>query len=164
MWLLLLLAPARAGDPALSGRWTLADDPAAVQQAQAGALQRALDGLPFAFRPFARGRLQGAVVNCATVDLALDAERFSASCTGERAVTRPRTPPVGEWAGDDGQTYEVRLTVDERAAALKFTGPEGGQSIEYRLEPDGSLVVTKEIFSRYLSAPVPWSVRYRRAD
>lgn len=162
--LLLLLAPALAGDPPVSGRWTIAETPAAVEATQAAALQRALDHLPFAFRPFARGRLETAVVNCHTVNVNLDASSFAAHCEGERSVTRPRAEPEGEWVDGDGQHYRVELSVDERAAALKFTGDEGGQRIEYRVDPDGSLVVTKEIFSRFLSAPVPWSVRYRRAD
>jgi hypothetical protein len=163
-WILLFAATAAvAGEPLLSGSFRLAEPPDQVTEKHTGAIERAVSSLPWAFRPFARPRLEGAVNNCAKVELDLASERFRARCDAEPAFEMPRGAEHAI-TGDDGKRYDVDLTVTDTQATLQFEGEEGGQRTTYAPQPDGSLLLTKELFSPHLPEPVRWTVLYRPAE
>jgi hypothetical protein len=62
--------------------------------------------------------------------------------------------------GKDDKPYTVDFTVASDLVSLRFSGGDGGQVSTYRPQPDGSMLLTKEIFSGYLARPVAWTARY----
>lgn len=164
MWFwTLLLAVASAAEPELTGRYSLAEPPAALVTKHEEAVEQALKQLPWAFRPFARSRLAQAVRNCAVVELRLDPTTFRSRCDDDGPVTHARGADSA-LTGDDGKRYTVALTTTAESATISFTGDEGGQRTIYAPQPDGALLLTKELFSPHLPKPVRWTVRYRRTS
>ena len=161
MWLLLALT-ATAAEPDLTGRYTLSETADALASAHASAVERAVEQLNWAFRPFARPRLEKSVSNCAVLELSFGTDAFQSTCDDRPRFTHDRDNGEHVFTGDNGKPFEVSFSVAATSVTLQFSGEEGGQRIVYAPAADGSLVLTKEIFSPYLSTPVAWTVRYAR--
>ena len=155
---LLLLASALAADPAISGSWVLADDASTVQQKQQEALQAAVADMAWAYRPFARPRLEPVVRNCDAIWLDVAPSTFQARCDDNDPFEVGRDGPQA-WTNDEGETFTVEVGAAGEALTLSFAGENGGQRTLYAR--DGAhLLLTKEITSPYLPTPVRWTVRY----
>ncbi len=157
--LLLLLSGAHAAPP-ISGGWRLAEASDALQVKHEQAVQTGLSRLPRAMRPLAKPQLAKTVRNCAKVELALEGEHFRARCDDEKPFEH--AVGVGQITGKDGKPYEVTVTVSDATVTLRFSGEQGGQQTTYAPQPDGSLLLTKEVFSPWLESPFSWTVRYTR--
>ena len=160
MW--LLLVPTALAEPTLSGRFVLSEQPDALASKHTEAVEAAMSALPWAFRPIARPKLQKAVKNCGKLEVALDPEAFQVRCDADDLFRRARGDS-GTITGEDGKQYEVVVQVGEDRITMQFTGDEGGQRSIYVPQPDGSLLLTKELFSKWLPTPVSWTVRYAAA-
>ena len=157
-WLLFSVALAA---PPVTGTWTLAEAPDALAHKHAAALELGLSRLPWAMRPLAKGQLTKTIRNCAQVELSVEGGTFRARCGAGKPFGRAfgATAP---FTGDDGKPYEITLTESDTAVVLRFSGEQGGQQTTYTQQADGSLLITKEIFSPWLEAPFSWAVRYTR--
>ena len=113
-------------------------------------------------RPLARPLITGTVNNCRTLDVALTPERLAIGCDGKPALDHVRGDAGGAVPGADGKSYRFSLTVGADALHIVFDGANGGQRIRYAAQPDGTLRVTKEIYSGYLPSAVAWTVTYAR--
>ena len=149
-----------------TGRFVLAEAPAAYEPRLEAAVESGMESLPFFIKPLARLRLRPAVfvTICPEVSLVLDGETFSASCGGEQAPFTRRLDGSDGPLIDDGDPYQVQVTVTATSVGLRFTGEKGGQANTYVFEPDGSMVVHSTLFSPYLPDALIWSLRYRRGD
>jgi len=159
MWWLVGMAWA---EPALTGRWVIREDAATLSARHAAAVTATLDALPWAMRPLARPLITGTVNNCRTLDVALTPERLAIGCDGKPALDHVRGDAGGAVPGADGKSYRFSLTVGADALHIVFDGANGGQRIRYAAQPDGTLRVTKEIYSGYLPSAVAWTVTYAR--
>lgn len=156
-------APATEGasDPALTGRWVLDEDDAALRARHGAAVQAALDQLPWALRPLARSPLEQIVQSCRALDLELDPDAFRVRCDARPPFDLSPRRARSTIQGERGETVEVRFDTTADGATLAFTGPEGGQQSSYRLQGD-RLQVTTRLQGERLPEPVSWTARYRR--
>jgi hypothetical protein len=159
MWWLVGMAWA---EPALTGRWVIREDAATLSARHAAAVTATLDALPWAMRPLARPLITGTVTNCRTLDVALTSERLSIACDGAPALDHARGGAGSAVPGADGKSYRFSLAVGADALQLGFDGENGGQRVRYAPQSDGTLRVTKEIYSGYLPSAVTWTVTYAR--
>lgn len=157
-------AVARGADP--SGGWVVAEPADAVTAKHDAAIATALAQLPWAFRPFARAPLASAVTNCGHLDIDV---RLEGGAEATLAVTcdtdGPHVFPVGEdvpVTGRDGKPYTGRASHGAAGWSLTFDGEDGGQTVVYTPETDGTLRITKSITSKWLSTPITWTVVYQR--
>ena len=159
--LIALWATVALAEPELTGTWRLAEDPAALAQTHAKAIDDAVASLPWIMRPMARPFLKNSVNNCAALGLTFDAERFALTCDDRPPLDRVRGPAKTEFVGIDGDSYTLELDVTDASAQLTFTGERGGQRSHFRRDGD-ALVLRKEIFSQHLPQPIVWEVSYER--
>lgn len=167
MWTVLFVSVALAAEPpdtsgpVLTGRWVLDEDDGTLRARHDAAVQAALDQLPWAFRPLARGPLQQIVRSCREIDLTLRPDAFRIRCDEHPTFELdPRQPPR-TLQGERGEPIDVRFDTTADGATLAFTGPEGGQQSWYRLQDD-RLHVTTRLHGERLPEPVSWTARYRR--
>ena len=154
LWVSVALA-----EPELSGDWRLAEEPAALAQTHAEAVDRAVASLPWLVRPMARPFLKNSVQNCQRLQLVLDEAHLGLTCDERPPLKCSRGSEVTAVEGVDGSSYAVALEVTASAARLIFTGERGGQKSHFRREGD-ALLLRKEIFSQHLPDPIVWEVRY----
>ncbi len=162
MWWIWVMTVASA-EPVIDGEYVLADSASTLSSKHAAALDDALAQLPWAARPFAKPKLAAALKNCDKVRLALDSAQFEAVCDGDAPFRQDRAKSNAFITGDGGKRYDVALTVTDDRLTVQFTGEEGGQRTVYVPETQGTLNITKELFSKWLPEPVRWTVKYTPA-
>ncbi|HHO53136.1 MAG TPA: hypothetical protein ENK18_20235 [Deltaproteobacteria bacterium] len=160
MWMFSLAASASP----LSGIYHLDEPLERLTRAHQRAVEAGVAQLPRAVRPFARPRLQGAVGNCAQVELQLSEARFTSRCDRGALFQQARAERSRDVTGEDGKPYAVTLEVVAEAVTVSFSGKEGGQRFIYLPQPDGTLLLKQEIFSPWLAEPISWTARYRRSE
>lgn len=160
--MLIFLISLASAAPSLTGSYALAEDPTTLAATHAAAVDRGAQQLPWAMRGFARPKLASTVGNCGKLDLVFDDEALRVVCDNDPGLRVPRATSDTDVTikGRDGEPVKVRLTATEAMVKLSFFASEGGQHTEYTRHTDGSLQVTKEIFSKWLPDPIRWSVRY----
>jgi len=158
--------PSAALQAKATGRFVLAEAPAAYEPRLDAAVELGMASLPFFVKPLARLRLRPAVFEtvCPEVSLTLDAETFQLSCGGEQAPFTRRLDGSDGPLMDDGDAYQVQVRLMDSSVGLRFSGDKGGQSNTYAFQPDGSMVLHATIFSPYLPDDLEWQLRHRRAD
>lgn len=153
-----------AGATPLPGSYLLSEPREQLERTHLAALEAGIEQLPWAIRPFARPRLQGAVRNCRRLVLSLSPSTFESSCDQDKPLRLERGRSSQTVTADDGKPYTVTLALEPEEAAVSFSGEEGGQRFFYTLQPDGNLLLRQEIFSPWLSKPIVWTARYRRSE
>lgn len=159
--MLLVILPAFASEPAVSGSWTIGVSRSAVQERQRVAVNEAVDSMNRLVRGIARKKIRKHLRYCSTMELTLDPGRFLATCGGGPVVDVPRPGP-GTWTDDEGDTYRTTLKVEADTVVMDVRNDDGGQTTTYRLEGD-RIVTTTTLSSPKLPEPVSWTVPYERA-
>ena len=161
MWTMLISMAALASVPDLTGTWILDESDETLRARHESAIQSAVDQLPWALRPFARGPLEKIIRSCRELKLRFDSEALHLRCDDlppfELAPPRPRSTIHGE----RGEPIEVRWSTTPASATLAFQGEEGGQTTTYLLQDD-ALQLTTTLQGPRLPEPVSWEARYRR--
>ena len=160
MLTLLFLPLVAAAEPTVSGRYVLAETSEDLERIHDEAVQEAIAQLPWAFRAVARSRVRSAIRSCAEMDLDLSTETFQVRCDDQPSYVHDRSRATATITTDEGAEVDVRFEVGEDALNLRFATSQGGQETRYVPEGEG-LVVTRQLFSSHLEAPVAWTVRYR---
>lgn len=156
----LLVASALAADPALTGTWVPDASAEALQSLHAQALDKGLENLPWALRPVARPFLKGTVRSCARLDLSLESTAFRAKCDDRPGLEIDLSGDPVPTTGEDGGACEIRPAQVDSGVKISFHCERGGQHNTYVRDGDG-LLVTREVFSPQLAAPITWTVRYK---
>lgn len=156
----LFVFPVLAAEPDLQGSWTLGVRRSTVRARQKQAMEEALSALPSLVRGLARREIRRHLRTCRSLKVALDAERFAATCGGGEQLVVERPGP-GTWRDPDGARYRTTVEVREDAVVMDVRNDDGGQRTIYRLRGD-QLVTTTTLSAPRLPDPITWEVPYVR--
>lgn len=144
---------------ALSGKWR----PKATESLQAeldASLERTVEGLHWAFRPFARPLLRRQMEVCPALNTQLTGERFQARCpNGAIDLDRALDSSEPGFKGEDGAWYEVTMKELDRGIAAVFTSEKTVYTVFYERSGE-ELRLRTRIESTQLNEPLDWTVPY----
>jgi hypothetical protein len=165
---LLLATPSPAEEPpgALAPgaivAFHVADGEAGRQRVEA-AIERAITGMSFVVRPFARSRL--AASN--RVFAVLTVRRDGADLVVDRDGSEVRSPADGSpvsWAAPDGKHYLLRQELTPGGLVQRFTAEDGERLNVLAIATDGAaLRLSVTIRSQRLPAPLSYHLDYLRS-
>lgn len=158
--LLALTSPAAAESPP-TGVFVRTTPDDVVERELKRAVDKAAEGVSWAFRGMARPRLAREATACDAYHFDSSTETFQVRCDkkdpfewkiGERGTLKdPNGKPLTAEVLREGDNYTVILE-----------GDRGGKKWLYLFGDSGSLKVTQEIFSPHLREPMRWTVDYRK--
>jgi hypothetical protein len=165
--LLLPLLPATA----LAGGTTYVrvPDAAATQAILDAAVEETVQQISWAFRGFARPKLQDVATSCGRYEIerADGGDQITWQCEDRPAITR-EAGSSATWTNREGKSFELSVTRTTEgqveAWTADFRDKGGGKKITYRFLPDGGLEVVQEVYSSQLPQPMRWTVPYRAAE
>lgn len=144
-----------------SGAWAMAAPRAEVDAALTRSVDEAVANVSLLFRPFARPNLAPQAYACDGYTITLVGDQFTVQCD-QRPSFSWRVGQTGPYTRNNGEVVQVSMTRDGRSLALDFKAEHGGKRFVYAFPEGGGLVVTQEVYSPYLSAPMRWTVAYKR--
>jgi hypothetical protein len=159
--LLAVVAPVQAQSAAFEGTFSLvpaqSDD---IHQA----IDRAVAGLNFAFRPIARTRLRRSNTPYATVRIERRGEEMAIGldAVGDAIVTPASGAPV-RWRRADGELLQVSTAWEGGRLRQSFVAEDGRRDNLYSLSEDGRLLTMEvTVSSPRLREPLRYRLVYRR--
>lgn len=154
--LLVALQPSLA---APAPRYEATQAPPEVQSILDAAVERSVQGVPWAFRGMARPRLKPLATACEAYLFQSGADWLSVQCVGKSVVRRTvgRSEP---WVDAKGKELQSTLTRSGEKYTLDFRGDDGGKRFTYDFSEAGRLSVTQEVYSPNLAVPMVWTLEY----
>lgn len=134
-------------------------DEATTQALLDKAVEDAAAQFSWAFRGIARNKLKSVAHACATYTIDADGP-FSWQCEDHPAIVREDGTDA-PWTSPKGKTFGLSVDKQGEDWITVFKEGDGGQRNRFRFNPDGTLEVTKTVFSSQLPEPMVWTVRYR---
>lgn len=151
----LLATPAFAAEKVYVRTMTEAQMQAEMDRA----LEEAVAQFSWAFRGFARPKLQSALHRCQGYRLNREEARLTWHCDDLPRISRA----VGESASftnTKGETYTLSLAREGDVWTADFNDGGNGKRIIYRFEGD-RMTVTQEVYSTQLASPMVWTLTYK---
>lgn len=160
---LTLVEPVSGQDlQALAGRYAYV---AAQSDTVDQAIDRAVAGLNFLFRPIGRHRLRKTNAPYQKLLLEISGDQI--------AITRDDNPPIRtpadgtsvSWTREDGEVMKVSTAWRDGRLAQTFAAEDGRRVNEFSLAPDGQhLTMQVTVTSPRLDVPLQYRLAYRRVD
>jgi hypothetical protein len=128
------------------------------------AIDRAVAGLNFAFRPIARSRLRRTNTPYATVVIERQGASLAISLDGGAPIVSPAAGTPVRWRRADGEVLQVSTAWENGRLRQSFIAEDGRRDNVYTISEDGRrLTMEVTITSPRLDAPLRYRLNYARA-
>ncbi len=156
---LLLCTGAVAQDPELHGTFVSAGTPRAVIEQ---AIHSATAKMNFLVRAVAKSRLKSTNPLYQRIEIANDGTQITVRYDKSKPVVMPADGSTVKWTRDDGEQFDVSARAQGAQLQQTFKAEDGQRLNEFTLTPDGSLTLAVTITSPQLSAPLQYTLAYKR--
>jgi hypothetical protein len=159
--LLLLVAPgAAAQSAAFEGTFAYV---AAGSDDVHAAIDRAVAGLNFAFRPIARSRLRRTNSPYRTLEIRRQNASLAVSLDGGAPIVSPESGTPTSWRRADGEVLQVSTAWEGGRLRQSFVAEDGRRDNHYTVSEDGRrLTLEVTVTSPRLNAPLRYRLNYVR--
>ncbi|MFK7929703.1 MAG: hypothetical protein AB8H79_16035 [Myxococcota bacterium] len=160
MLMSLLLMSATAAVPQGTTRHALSEPKAQVDAKLSKAVEETVGQIPWAFRGIARPKIAPLATACPAYRFHIEGPSFEVQCDGKDPV-KIDVGGTFNWTSPEGDPFVGTLTKAADTYTLNFAGGSGSKRFIYNFG-GSALVVTQEIRSPRLTAPMRWSLNYAR--
>lgn len=144
------------------GSWRYADGADGVARIERG-IERAIDGMAFFMKPFARSALRERSGPHRHIRFQIDAQRVTMWSDAWGPVSSVVGAPAREVRGPDGEALRMRQRLVNGRLEQRFASDDGARTNTYALSGDGRwLWLTARLESPRLPRAAVFRVRYRR--
>lgn len=148
-----------AQDPALHGVFVSAGTPKDVIDK---AIDSATAKMNFLVRAVAKSRLKSTNPLYRRIEIGNDGAQITVRYDKGRPVVMPVDGSTVKWTRDDGEQFDVSAHAQGAQLQQIFKAEDGQRVNEFSLGPDGALTLAVTITSPQLSAPLTYTLAYRR--
>lgn len=157
--LTLASANAFAQDPVLQGTFVSAGtSKEVIDQAIATATQK----MNFLVRAVAKSRLKATNPLYQRIEISNDGAQITVRYDKGQPIVMPADGGTVKWKRDDGEQFDVSARAQGARLQQTFKAEDGQRVNEFSLAPDGTLTLAVTITSPQLSAPLNYTLAYRR--
>ncbi len=152
-------ADAIAQEPALQGTFVSAGTP---KEAIDKAIDSATAKMNFLVRAVAKSRLKSTNPLYQRIEIGNDGTRITVRYDKGKPIVMPADGSTVKWTRDDGEQFDVSAHAQGAQLQQTFKAEDGQRVNEFSLAPDGALTLAVTITSPQLSAPLTYTLVYRR--
>jgi hypothetical protein len=152
-------AAAGAQEPALQGTFVSAGTSKEVIDK---AIESATAKMNFLVRAVAKSRLKSTNPLYQRIEITNDGAQITVRYDKGKPVAMPADGGAVKWTRDDGEQFDVSAHAQGAQLQQTFKAEDGQRVNEFSLAPDGTLTLAVTITSPQLSAPLNYTLAYRR--
>jgi len=152
-------ADAVAQEPALQGTFVSAGTSKEVIDK---AIESATAKMNFLVRAVAKSRLKSTNPLYQRIEITNDGAQITVRYDKGKPVVMPADGGIVKWTRDDGEQFDVSAQAQGAQLQQTFKAEDGQRVNEFSLAPDGTLTLAVTITSPQLSAPLNYTLAYRR--
>ena len=127
------------------------------------AIEKAIAKSNFIVRTIARGRLRETNPRVQHLIIGFPGARVSVANDGHPAMVVPLGGTSVKWTRDDGETFDVRATLQNGILTTSYVADDGTRTNTYTPTEDGKgMIMHVTVFSSHLSQPLQYRLAFVR--